>query len=58
MLDLDLHVIERIARREKIRVQVGVVVRRKSEVTDLVCRLKRTPQQITTFPDMSRPEHE
>ena len=50
MLDLDLHVIERIARREKIRVQVGVVVGGKRGVADLVCRLKRTPQQITTFP--------
>jgi len=54
-LGFALHLIERIARREKVRVQVGAAVRRKSEVTDLVRRLKRATHQIAASPDMSRP---
>ena len=40
-LGFALHLIERIARREKIRVQVVAAVTRKSEVTDLIRRLER-----------------
>src|SRR4051812_20690813 len=40
-LGFALHLIERIARREKVRVRVGAAVRRKSEVTGLIRRLKR-----------------
>src|SRR6266700_3334244 len=54
-LGFALHLIERIARREKVRVQVGAAVRRKSEVTDLVRRFKRATHQIAASPDMSRP---
>ena len=41
-----LHLIERIARREKVCVQVGVAGRLKSEIADLVCRFERATQQI------------
>src|SRR5438445_681187 len=54
-LGFALHLIERIARREKVRVQVGATVRRKSEVTDLVRHLKCATHQITARSDVSRP---
>ena len=40
MLGFALHLDERIARREKVRVQVVAAVGRKSEVADLVRRLE------------------
>src|SRR6266478_8547967 len=54
-LGFALHLIERIARREKVRVEVAAAVPSKSEVTDLVRRLKRATHQIAASPDMSRP---
>src|SRR6267378_6196403 len=54
-LGFALHLIERIAGSEKIRVQVGAAVRRKSEVTDLVRRLEPATQRIAASPDMFRP---
>jgi multiple sugar transport system permease protein len=42
-----LHLIEQIARREKVRVQVAAAIPRKSEVTGLVRRLERATYQIT-----------
>jgi hypothetical protein len=53
-----LHLIERIARRKKVRVQMGVAVRRKSEVTNLVRRLKCATHQIAASPDMPRPRRD
>src|SRR5438128_9472193 len=57
-LGFALHLIERIARREKVRVQVGAAVRRKSEVTDLVRRLERATHQIAASPDVFRPRQD
>src|SRR5882672_8504874 len=54
-LGFALHLIEWIARRKKVRVQVAAAVRRKSEVTDPVCSLESPTQQIAASPDMSRP---
>src|SRR5215210_1575318 len=54
-LGFALHLIERIARREKVGVQVVAAVRRKSEVTHLVRGLKRATHQIAASPDMHRP---
>ena len=58
MLGFALHLGERIARREKVRVQVVAAVGRISEVADLVRRLERAAHQIAASPDMSRPGHE
>src|SRR4030081_364887 len=54
-LGLGLHLIERIARREKVRVHVVAAVRRKNEVTGLVRGLKRAAHHIAASPDMPRP---
>src|SRR6266478_10239422 len=54
-LGFALHLIEWIARRKKVRVQVAAAVRRKSKVTDPVCSLESPTQQIAASPDMSRP---
>ena len=58
MLGFALHLVERIARREKVRVQVVAAIRRKSEIADLVCGLERATHQIAASPDMSRPWHD
>ena len=58
MLGFALHLIERIARREKVCVQVGVAGRQKIEITALVCSLERATQQIAAIPDMSRPRNQ
>jgi hypothetical protein len=55
ILGFTLHLSKRISRREKVRVQDGAAVRRKSEIADLVRSLKRPTQQITASPDMFRP---
>src|SRR5260370_35628590 len=55
ILGLALHLHERIARREKVRIQVDAAVRRKGRVTDLVGRLKRATHQVAPSPDMFRP---
>ena len=57
VLGFMLHLRERIARREKVRIQVDAAVRRKGEVTNLVCRLKRATHQVAASPDMFRPGH-
>jgi hypothetical protein len=54
-LGFALHLIEGVARREKVRIQVAKAVRRKSQVAALVCRLEGAPHQFTASPDMSRP---
>ena len=40
MLGFTLHLDERIARREKVRVQIGATVSRKGQVADPVCGLE------------------
>jgi len=55
MLDLALHLDERIARREKVRVQIGTAVSCKGKVANLVCGLERPTQQIAGSLDVSRP---
>ena len=46
---------ERIARREKVGVQLVAAASGASEIADLVCRLERASHQIAASPDMSRP---
>src|SRR5260370_22425368 len=57
-LGFALPLMERIPRREKVRVQVAAAVPRKSEVTGLVRRLERATYQITASPDMFRPRQD
>ncbi len=57
-LGFALHLIKRIARREKVRVQLVAAERRKIRVAALGCRLERATQRITGSPDMSRPRYE
>src|SRR5690348_11547423 len=57
MLGFMLHLRERISRRQKVRIQVDAAVRRKGEVTDLVCRLKRATHQVAAGPGVFRPGH-
>src|SRR5258707_3601799 len=58
MLGFALHLNERIARREQVRVQVQAAVRRKCEIADLVCGLELPTQQIAGSLDMFRPGHD
>ena len=53
-----MRLIKRIARREKVRVQVAATVRRKSEVADLVRGLERAAHQISAGPDVLRPRQD
>src|SRR3984893_2495599 len=55
MLGFAFRLGKRIARREKVRVQLVAAVGGVSEVADLVCRLERAAHQIAASPDMSRP---
>src|SRR5882762_6494745 len=48
---------KRIARREKVRVQLVAAVGGVSEIAILDCRLERAAHQIAARPDMSRPGH-
>src|SRR6267154_3422086 len=57
MLGFAFRLGKRIARREKIRVQLVAAVGGVSEVADLDCRLEGAAHQITAGPDMSRPGH-
>jgi hypothetical protein len=57
-LGFALHLIERIAGREKVRVQVSTAVPGKSEVTELVRRLECAAYQITAGADMFRPRQD
>src|ERR1700687_5156583 len=54
-LGLGLHLIERIARRQKVRVHVVAAERGKNEVTDLVRGLERAAHEGAAGPDMLRP---
>src|SRR5215475_1375240 len=56
-LGFALHLIEWIARREKVCVQVGVAGRLRIEITALVCDFERATHQIAATPDMSRPRN-
>src|SRR6516165_311271 len=55
ILGFTLHLHERISRRQKVRVQVGAAVRRKSEIADLVRDLESPAYQVTASPNMFRP---
>src|SRR5882762_6236123 len=55
ILGLTLRIIERVARREKVRGQVATAKRRVSDVADIGCCLERAPYQIPASPDMFRP---
>ena len=58
ILGFTLHLHERISRRQKVRVQVGAAVRRKSEIADLVRDLESPAYQVTASPNMFRPWHD
>ena len=58
ILGFALHLDERIARREKVRVQLIAAVGRVGEIADLVCDLEGTAHQIAASPDMSRPRQD
>src|ERR1700726_3742622 len=55
MLGFAFRLGKRIARREKVRVQLVAAVGGVSEVADLGCRLERAAHQIAASPNMSRP---
>src|SRR5216683_719264 len=55
ILGLTLRIIERVARREKVRGQLATAKRRVSDVANLVCCLERAAHQIPASPDMFRP---
>src|SRR6267154_4466235 len=57
MLGFAFHLGKRIARREKVRVQLVAAAGGVSEVADLVCRLEGAAHHIAASPDMSRPGH-
>src|SRR5258708_31858350 len=48
---------KRIARREKVCVQLGAAVGGENEIAVLESRLERAAQRIAAGPDMSRPGH-
>src|ERR1700681_632524 len=54
-LDLALHLVERITRREEVRVQIATAISCKLKVADIVCGLEGPAQQIADSLDMSRP---
>ena len=58
ILGFTLHVSERIAGDEKVRVQVVAAIRRKGEVADFVRGIEGATHQIAVDPDMSRPLHD
>src|SRR5215471_3118081 len=58
ILGLTLHLHERIACRQKVRVQVHAAVCREREVADFIRGLEPAAYQITTSPDMFRPRHD
>src|SRR6476660_3809031 len=58
MLGFLLHLNERIACREQVRVQVQAAVRRKCEIADLVRGLELPTEQIAASLDMFRPGHD
>ncbi len=58
VLSFDLHPIECIAGRKKVRVQVGAAVSCKSEVADLVCCLEGATHQVAASPNMPRPRED
>jgi len=49
---------KRIARREKVRVQLVAAVGGVGEVAHLVCRLERAAHQVAAGPDMPGPGHD
>src|SRR5260221_9404699 len=55
MLGFAFHLGKRIARREKVRVQLVAAVGGVSEVADLVCRLECAAHQIAASADMFCP---
>src|SRR5258706_7283391 len=55
ILGLNLRILERIARREKVRGQLAAAKRRVSDVANLVCCLERAAHQVLTIPDMLGP---
>ena len=55
MLGFAFRLGKRIARREKICVQLVAAVGGVIEIPNLVCRLKRAAHQIAASPDVSRP---
>src|ERR1700737_1353673 len=57
MLGFAFRLGKRIARREKVRVQLVAAVGGVSEVANRVCRLEGAAHHIAASPDMSRPGH-
>src|SRR5262245_18716562 len=55
MLDLALHLDERIARREHVGVQMGAAVCRISGVADLACALEGAANEVAARLQVSRP---
>src|SRR6266403_825380 len=55
ILGLNLRILERIARREKVCGQLAAAKRRVSDVANLVCCLERAAHQVLAIPDMLGP---
>src|SRR5262249_46807117 len=55
MLGFGLHLIERIAGRKTICIQVSVAGRLKIEFAAPLCSFERAPQQMPALPNMSCP---
>src|SRR3954470_14044826 len=53
-----LHVHQRIARRQKVRVHVDATVGREREIADPVGRLERATHQVAARLDVFRPRHD
>ena len=55
MLSFAFHLGKRIARHEKVRVQLVAAIAGVNEVAGFVCHLERAAHQIAASPDMARP---
>ena len=53
-----LHLRQRLAGEEKVRVEIAARVGRIHEISDPVCRCERVAQQITATPHVLHPEHD
>src|ERR1700735_1200899 len=58
MLDLALHLGERVAHREKVRAQGVATVSAEGQVAVPVSHIERPTQQIATIFEMSRPRED
>src|SRR6476660_2939377 len=57
-LGFTLHLLERLSRRQKVRVHVVEAVRRKTKVADPVRGLESPTYEVTAGANMFRPRHD